>query len=429
MIFELPKNANYAGTVVKIANIIPLENCDNVVGTTIFGFQAIVGKNTQVGDLGVVFPAETQLSEEYCMNNNLFRDENRNKDVTEKGYIENSRRCKAVKFRGHTSSCLFMPLKSLDFILGKRVTQLVEGDTFDSIQDIEICRKYVIKEPTERRNHQAQPKRFNRVDTKFIPQHFDTENYFRNDRNVAPEADIIVTQKLHGTSIRIANTIVLRKLTWRERLAKWFGIKVQETEYDLVQGSRKVIKDVTNPYHDHFYTEDIWSIEGQKLKGLLPENFIIYGEIIGFTSDGAEIQHSYTYDVAPRHCVLYVYRVAFVNASGLVTDLTWDQLKEFCLARGLRFVPELWRGKHKDFFPAPFLERRLSDNFDMAIPLSHEETVDEGICIRVDKLTPYILKAKSQKFYEHESSLLDKGEEDLESQQTWEAVGSGVKTV
>lgn len=418
MKFEAPKNPNYAASVVRIANIIPLENCDNVVATTIFGFQAIVGKNTQVGDLGIVFPAETQLSDAYCMNNNLFRDENRNKDINEKGYIENSRRCKAVKFRGHTSSCLFMPLASLGYILGKKVAQLEEGDTFDFIQGEEICRKYVIKEVGERKNHQAQPKRFNRVDTKFIPEHFDTENYFRNDRNVGVETEIIVTQKLHGTSIRIANTIVLRKLSWRERLAKWFGIKVQETEYDLVQGSRKVIKDVTNPYHDHYYTEDIWSVEGQKLKGLLPENFIIYGELVGFTSDGAELQSSYTYDVAPRHAVLYVYRVAFVNAAGLVTDLSWDQLKEFCLARGLRYVPELWRGKHKDFKVAPYLECRLSDTFDNAIPLSHEGTADEGICIRVDKLTPYILKAKSQKFYEHESSLLDKGQEDLESQES-----------
>jgi len=79
-----PVNENYCATIVKIKNIIPLQGCDNVVATTIFGYQAIVGKNTEIGTLGVVFTAETQLSEEYCRENNLFRRAGENKDPTEK---------------------------------------------------------------------------------------------------------------------------------------------------------------------------------------------------------------------------------------------------------------------------------------------------------------------------------------------------------
>lgn len=308
MKFEEPKNPNYAASVVKISNVIPLENCDNVVGTTIFGFQAIVSKNTKIGDIGIVFPAETQLSEAFCANNNLFRHNEKNKDKEAKGYIEDNRRVKAVKFRGNTSSCLFMSLDSLKY-LGIKPDQFQEGDTFDNIKGEEICRKYVLYTPPERKNHQAQPKRFNRVDTKFIPEHLDTENYFRNDRNVDPETTIVVTQKLHGTSVRVANTIVARKLGLLERLAKRFGIRVQETEYDMVYGSRKVIKDINNPYHNHYYSTDIWSTEGQKLKGLIPENFIVYAELIGFTEDGAPIQDSYTYNLPEKQCALYVYRV------------------------------------------------------------------------------------------------------------------------
>jgi hypothetical protein len=67
-----PENSNYCATVVEIKNIIPLDNCDNVVQTSIFGLQAIVGKEVKVGDIGVFFPVETQLSEQFCAHNNLY---------------------------------------------------------------------------------------------------------------------------------------------------------------------------------------------------------------------------------------------------------------------------------------------------------------------------------------------------------------------
>jgi len=216
MKFEEPKNVNYAAQIVRVPALIPLENCDNVVAINLFGFQAIVSKDTVPGELGVMFPAESQLSEDYCKQNNLFRHAEKNMDETKTGYIEDSRRVKAVKFRKHTSSCLFMPLESLAY-LGVKPKDLNEGDVFDAIKGVEVCRKYLIREPRAFNGQGKQFKRFNRVDTKFIPEHIDTENYFRNDRNIHPEAEIIVTQKLHGTSIRVAHTVVARKLN----LAHW----------------------------------------------------------------------------------------------------------------------------------------------------------------------------------------------------------------
>lgn len=415
MKFETPQNPNYTATVVTISNIIPLENCDNVVATTIFGFQGIVGKDTKIGDVGIMFPAETQLSEDFCIQNNLFRHNEKNKDPNAKGYIEDNRRIKAVKFRGHASSCLFLPLSSLAY-LGLDPAKLEEGDTFDAYKGIEVCKKYERKVWLPRGNHQAQPKRFNRVDTRFIPEHLDTENYFRNDRNVKPEWDIIVTQKLHGTSIRVGNTIVARKLTLLERVAKFFGAKVQESEIDYVYASRKAIKDVNNPYANHFYETDIWSEEGAKLKGLIPENYILYGELIGFTSDGAAIQADYTYDLPEKTCALYIYRVAHVNAQGFVSDLSWDQVKEFCVTRNLKHVPEMWRGKHADFKVNDYMEKRYSEAYASCVPLSNPKLVDEGVCIRVDRMTPYILKAKSPSFLEHETKMLDAEAKDLEAE-------------
>jgi hypothetical protein len=416
MKFNEPKNKNYAATVVSLKSITPLEGSDNIVGTPIFGFQAIVGKNSQVGDMGIVFPAETQLSQEYAYENNLHRHGDHNRLEGSKGYLEDNRRVKAMKFRGHRSDCLFMPLTSLSYIKKLDLSQLKEGDSFDKIGDHDICNKYVIKRTKREQRIEKNKDKFIRVDKKYLPEHYDSDNYFRNMEVVPPETTVIVTQKLHGTSIRIGHTVVKHKHTFLEKLAKRLGIRVAEHGFDYVFGSRKVIKDVNNPNQNHYYSTDIWTEEGKKLEGMIPENFLVYGELIGWTPEGAAIQKNYTYQVPPQTCDLYVYRVAFVNGQGKVVDLAWDQVVEFCKDLGLKHVPELWRGKMKDCLVEQwFIDTKFNEiGYPQAVPLDKESPVDEGVCIRVDGIAPYILKAKGPQFYEHETKMLDEEVVDLE---------------
>jgi hypothetical protein len=63
------------------------------------GLQALVSKDYKEGDLYVIFPAEVQLSHEFCSNNNLYRHSELNANPEAKGYIEDNRRVKAVKLR------------------------------------------------------------------------------------------------------------------------------------------------------------------------------------------------------------------------------------------------------------------------------------------------------------------------------------------
>jgi hypothetical protein len=107
--------------------------------------------------------------------------------------------------------------------------------------------------------------------------------------------------------------------------------------------ARKVIKDVNNPNQNHFYGSDLWSEEGKKLEGTIPEGFLLYGELIGW-SGSSPLQKHYTYQVPEQTADLYIYRVAFVNPVGYICDLSWDATVEFCRDRGLKTVPELWRG-------------------------------------------------------------------------------------
>jgi len=111
-----PKNLNYCATVVEIKNKRELSNCDNLVATTIFNSSVIIGKDTKIGTKGLFFPLETQLSEEFLSNNNLYRKSELNKDVTKKGYFEETGRIRAVKLRGNKSEGLLYPLNCLDYL-------------------------------------------------------------------------------------------------------------------------------------------------------------------------------------------------------------------------------------------------------------------------------------------------------------------------
>lgn len=415
-----PENENYAATVVTIKEVHPLEGSDRIVGTTLYGSQAIVSVGTEVGTKGIFFPAETQLSEEFASENNLHEHGDLNKDQGAKGYLGDNRRIRAMRLRGHRSDCLFLPLESLSYIKGLKLEDLKDGDTFDSLLDHPICKKYVVKRTAkevrlEKNKHKPIP----RIDKKFLPEHYDTDNYFRNTEVIPNTRWVYITQKLHGTSIRVGHTVVNRKLTIRDRAAKLVGAQIKDTEMDYVFGSRKVIKDINNPNQNHFYTTDIWTEEGKKLEGLIPENFLLYGELVGYTPGGGPIQKNYTYKIPAGSRDLYIYRVAFINAKGYVVDLSWEQVQEFCADRGLKTVPELYSG------PMPtqpeivqwFIDKKFrEDGYPQAVELDDESPVDEGVCIRVDGMSPYILKAKSPQFLEHETKMLDEEAVDLEEE-------------
>lgn len=404
---EPPVNPNYAATVVTIRSLIPLNNCDNLVAVNLLGYQAIVSKDTKVGDVGVLFTAETQLSYEYAYLNNLHRHSDKNVDETQKGYLEDSRRVKALKLRGHRSDALFMPLSSVLLSSADYQQVFSEGDTFDKINGHEICRKYV--RPGSGKIPVAGKEKIARVDQRMLPEHTDTENYFRNSDKIPQLSNVTVTQKLHGTSIRVGNVVVQRKLSFWERVAQKFGVKVQEVEYAYVYGSRKVIKDPHNPHQNHFYGEDLYTHYGKTLDGLLPKGYVVYGELIGWTTAGSPIQKDYTYKILEGAASLYIYRVTYVNPDGLQADLSWEGVKEFCTSRGLNHVVELWSGKHSELTIENFLDINFSQDLPEGVPLP-TTTVDEGVCVRLEGVKPYILKAKSPAFLRHETRMLDKDE-------------------
>ena len=349
----------------------------------------------------------------------------RNQDPTQAGYLEDNRRVKAMKFRGHRSDALFLPLESLAFALHfDEVVRLKDsdygfkvGDVFDELNGTEICRKYI---PANVKldingNPATGTEKKSRVSSQNFPQHFDTDNWFRNEWKIPDDAIVTVTQKLHGTSVRIGRVLVDRELTRFERVKRWFGFKVQDQAYEYVFGSRTRTKDVNLPDGGGYYDDDLWVLAGKQVENGpgLPEGMILYGELIGWTPSGKAIQPGYTYGVPKGEFRLVVYRITHHGQ-----DLSWVEVLLTCNMLGLNAVPDLWLGRKADLPVQDFLDVNYQrDRHDQAWPLSNAKGVDEGVCIRWDQdgKTPVVLKCKSPIFLQGETRSNDKGVVDIET--------------
>lgn len=430
MKIEPPVNINYAAQVIRIPAVVDLQGLDNLVGVPALGHQALTTRGVALGDLAIAFTAETALDPGYASANNLYRDAESNSDKDITGYLDRNGRIRALKLRGHVSNALLMPLSSVEFA-GVNWLDLREGDTFDQINGKPICKKYEIARKANTSQKSKIERAFKRVDKKMFPEHLDTDAYWRSKHLLKAGQECIVTQKLHGTSWRGGRVPVTRQLSLWHRFLKRLGAPIPEHEWDSIFGSRKVIKDPKSTTQDHFYDFDLWTHYGKQVADFIPEGMIVYGELIGWVpGTDTPLQKGYTYDVPSGTAELYVYRVAHINAQGHLSDLSWDGVKQFCTARGLKWVPELNRiaagmkiQERVEEFVDYVMDKRIFDHVEypgwipgpLPLQLSDKKTVDEGVCLRQDGIVPLILKAKSPEFLAHETRLLDKGELDLES--------------
>lgn len=252
-------NTNYAAVIVEVTKTVTFPNCDNVHGAICLGNTVVAGKDVVEGTKGVYFPLESKLSDTYRFHNNLNRDKTTNSDETKAGYFEKHGRVRAVPFRKNKSQGLFMPLESLDFV-GKGLEFNV-GDEFNEIDGVEICTKYIPASsrtpgaPGSKKGKGKSPKRETRLIDGQFKFHTDTAQLYKNAHRLTPETLVSITYKIHGTSGISSNTLVKRKLSWLDRLARFVGIPVVETEYDNIYSSRKVVKNGDIKEHNHFFCQ------------------------------------------------------------------------------------------------------------------------------------------------------------------------------
>src|ERR1700741_2298650 len=99
--------------ISKVTEVMPIEGADNIQAARVCGEAVVVSKSVQVGDIGIFFPVDCQVSEDYARVNNLYRHSHLNADNTKTGFFEDNRRVKAVTLRKVKSCGYFAPLDSL----------------------------------------------------------------------------------------------------------------------------------------------------------------------------------------------------------------------------------------------------------------------------------------------------------------------------
>ena len=447
---DKPVNPNYCATVVRISKLIDLPNCDNVKAAIIFNNSVIVGKDTQIGDLGLYFPPETQLSEEFLSNNNLYQHQELNKDKEKKGYFGDNGRVKIAKFRGNKSEGIWLVITCLDYIFNtdkynskhdpnspvQSFYSLTENTDFDKIDGHLICKKYVVLRGDsgvkKTKSDKKIVKKFDRLVENQFRLMFETENFRRNNHLLNPNDIISITNKMHGTSSVTAKILTRKPLNIFKQVLKKFIPEINDTVYDIIYSSRKVVKNkyINIESNNGYYNYDLWKEVADTLKDYLEDGITIYSEIVGQLPTGGWIQKNYDYGTRPNHYEIYVYRITFTNPAGKMIELSWPQIKDYCNKYGIKYVQEFYYGKAKDYCPSIPTEQHWQVNFlnklekdfilDRDCPLCINTVPEEGIVIsrETSLWERENWKLKNFKFLKKESDDLDKGEIDIESEQS-----------
>src|SRR5690606_37387933 len=272
--------------ICKLKNIQEIPGADQIVQANLFGETVIISKDHKEGELGLLFDCETQLSPEFCYNNNLYRHIDLNKDKSKTGYIEDNRRVRPIRLRGVRCSGLWMPLESLLFIHSGYFSkeEIREGVELDQLGGVAICNKYITQKTKQGRENKLGKARVNLCPT--FKEHIDTDQLMRNLHNIHEGDLITITEKLHGTSCRCGNLPVLRQKNVFERVLNKIGLNTPDTQYKFVVGSRRVVKSIGDTEHTGpgFYESDLWTKAAKEnFEGKLRKGESIYFEIVGYT--------------------------------------------------------------------------------------------------------------------------------------------------
>ncbi len=382
----------YEAYITTLKNVRKHSNADRLQVAECFGNQVIIDLSAKEGDIGIYFPIDGKLSEEYATKNDLVRrkDENGN-DVG--GYLDpNKRNIKALKLRGEKSDGLFMPLSSLkDF---GDITKLKVGDRITTFNKHLICEKYIP------RTNQRQSNGANKTKTKkkkilypLFKEHVDTEQLDYNLGEFKKGDLCYITLKMHGTSQRTGNLPKEGNNKFAKFIKRHF-----KTKFDIVTGTRRV---VLENFNSGFYGSDAFRrVYHDWFKGKLHKGETVYYEVVGYVNestpimpdgDNKKIQDKefikkygnktrFSYGCAEGFNNIYVYRMTMTNEDGYVVEYPWELVKTRCEEMGVAHVPEL----EKLFFKTEEdLVNKVEKYLDITDPVGKTH-VNEGVVVRIE---------------------------------------------
>ena len=355
---------SYCGYITTLKNVRPHPNADRMLLGDCFGNTVCVGLNSAEGEIGLYLPSDGQVSEEFGKQNNLLRlYDAEGHAVPGGGYLDPVKRnIKAISLRGVKSDGIFLPVACLEYT-GVDMDTLNVGDQITVVNGHDVCQKYV---PTGRRsgngNHSDNRTRKKKTEVKlpYFEEHIDTPQ-LRFCADMFKPGDIIcLTEKVHGTSSRNANTLsVSYKQSWFDKLFKLRGRKVEQY-IDVIGTRRTVVSQIDGGYYGSNQFRIDW---GEKFKNKLHIGETVFGEIAGWIDNNTPIMGvannkktndkefikkygnttTFTYGCEPGKSRFFIYRMTCTGPDGNVIEYPWDLVKLRAEQMGFEVVPELDR--------------------------------------------------------------------------------------
>ena len=355
----------YCGYITNLKNVRAHPNADRMLLADCFGNTVCVGLDAENGQVKLYFPTDGQLSAEFCEYNNLVRKKD---DAGNNigGYLDPEKRnIKAIKLRGEKSDGIVMGLEALTYT-GVDISTFKPGDTIDVVNGHEICRKYIPRSKhcssTGTDGNKTRKKKVKIVEYPHFAEHIDTPQLRFNMSMFKPGDIICLTEKIHGTSSRNANTLkISHKQNIFDKIFKRKGKEIKN--YDYVIGSRRTIIEENNG--GYYGTNEFRVKWGEYFKNKLYCGEEVFGEIAGFyapnapimnkcnnkkTNDKEFIKHfgetttfSYGCNEEKGENDYWIYRMTCSTPDGYIVEYPWDLVKVRAEQMGLKTVPELDR--------------------------------------------------------------------------------------
>lgn len=324
------------------------------------------------------------------------------------------------------------------------------GEDFDTIEDKLFIKAYVPFVPerrqvskVEKRNKKIE--QFDRMVKGEFSFHYDTQMFARCINLFKPTDKVVITNKLHGTSlicgklhVKTPIKIPFYKWIWNKfvdltGLFKSLRITDYVVEYGNVTSSRTVIKNqyINKKVTGGYYGADIWSEYGDLIYPFLDEGMTVYGEICGYISNSQRmIQKGYDYGCDKGENFLMIYRITTTNEDGSkkewnvqdVYNWTKKLITEHTeLEKRIRPITIFYHGTLQDLYPDLSLMEHWHENVLEAMrndkehfgmekkePLCRNSVWREGIVIRKDDDDlAEAFKLKCMHFLKAEAVLMD----------------------
>ena len=278
------ENNNSVSYIARINEIKEILGADNIEQGVIGGWNCIIKKGEyKIDDLVVVATTDAVIPQELSDAMNVTN------------YLRKGSRVRTVKLRGVYSECLIIPVKFLNGKITMGDFVLEEGL---DVMDILKIYKY---EPPVKQIQLASGKKIKYRENPNFHIYYKFPN-LKNVQGMFTEEDVVeITRKIHGINARYG-IVKKTKLTFWDKVKKFFGLADKWIDYEFVVGSHNVEKGSDS---QGFYDTNVWYqiadkyeikkrlweyVKSVAMEPEIGDGITIYGEIYG-----AGIQKNYDY--------------------------------------------------------------------------------------------------------------------------------------